>query len=85
MYGIETSKSRFEKLTDNLILKEAKLNNMNWFKQRQEIEYISKLRNPREIEENQEIRQKNFAGPIAYYRRRLNHLLQDRAPNHRNQ
>ncbi len=80
MYGIETIRDRFEKLTDGLILKESKLNNMNWFKQRQEIEYLSKLRNPREIEENQEIRQKNFTGPIAYFRRRLNYLLNDKDP-----
>ena len=53
---------------------------MGWFKKRQEIEYISKLRNPIEIEENQERSQRNFVGPIAYFRRRLNVLLQERNP-----
>ena len=79
-YKIETIKERFQRLTDKLIKKEAEQDNMGWFKKRQEIEYISKLRNPREIEENQEKRQKNFVGPIAYFRRRLNVLLHE-SPN----
>ena len=76
MFNIPLIKERFQDLTDNMIKKEFESNKMGWFREREQIEYINKLRNPRCIEENQTKTAKEFAGPISYYRRRINHLHQ---------
>ena len=76
-YQIQTIRERMLKLTDNMIRKENSSGRMGWFRSRENSEYIAKLRQPREVQENQERSQKGFQGPIAYYRRRLNFLLNE--------
>ena len=64
-----------------MIRKESASGKMGWFQPREQADYISKLRNPREIRENQETSKRNFQGPVAYFRGRINHLLQKDATN----
>ena len=80
-YKIETIRERMNRLTDKMIRKENGSGRMGWFRQRENGEYISKLRQPREIQENQERSAKGFQGPVAYYRRRLNVLLNESVVN----
>ena len=74
MCGMETIRERFEKLTDNFILKEYRQGNpRQWFEQRKEIS--TQFRNRRKIKEKSTRNHSQFNGPINYYRRRLSNLL----------
>ena len=74
--GLETIGDRFQKLTDNFILKEYKMGNYKgWFEERVQINH--NLRERRKIEEIATNKTFEFNGPINYYRRRLNILLRN--------
>ena len=66
--------TRLQSLTDRFILKEDKVNKMSWFNENPAAEYLSKLRNPRLIQETQCTTSRHFNGPINYFKRRLNYL-----------
>ena len=74
--GLEKIEDRFAKLTDNFILKEYNMGNRRgWFEER--IKINQELRQRRKIEEIGTNRSYEFNGPINWYRRRLNILLQN--------
>ncbi len=68
--NIQTITERVKKLTDDFIWKEYKQRKVGWFTQR--VELSQKLRNRRQINEWVD----GFDGPINYFRKRLNELLQ---------
>ena len=72
--NVPTMKQRYSDLTDRFILKEYENDLMAWFQDRPNA-YLSKLRNPRVVLEAQCRTAKVFKGPINYYKRRVNELL----------
>ncbi len=77
MCGIDKLSERFQSLTENFVWKEYTLGNKRgWFKER--VELSQSLRNRRKIEEVSTMKDFEFNGPINYYRRLLNNLIDNR-------
>ncbi len=76
MCNLPKVEERFKKLTENFVLKEYKNGNkLNWFRER--VQLSQQLRNRRKIEEVSTMKDFEFNGPINYYRRLLNSLLEN--------
>ncbi len=71
---IPSIQNRFMDLTDRFILKEYDCNVMAWLQERPNA-YLTKLRHPRLVQETQCKSARVFKGPINYYKRRINVLL----------
>ena len=67
---------RFQKLTENFVIKEYKSGNkLNWFRER--VQLRQELRNRRKIEDISTMKDFEFNGPINFYKRLLNSLLEN--------
>lgn len=50
---------------------------MQWFQDRQNFEYIGKVRNIRQVQEGKAKTSRLYNSPVNFYRRRINNLLQN--------